>query len=124
MEVRSPSQPEMRHPIPSLDFLWFCEGCQRYHDEEMFETPGDPLCLSQLRRQERIAEGLVEDTEHRTRVGKAVPRPTAGKAPAVALEAYKKRLLAELKAEGVPEWEVWARAQPALEAKRAELGLG
>ncbi|MEL6447367.1 MAG: hypothetical protein AAFQ62_05395 [Pseudomonadota bacterium] len=117
-------EPSRQHPDSRLAFLWFCEGCRRYHDEEMFEKPGDPLCLSQLRRQERIAEGLVEDTKHRTRTGKAVPRPATGKAPAVALEAYKKRLLAELKAEGVPEWEVWARAQPALEAKRVELASG
>lgn len=110
---------------PKLPWLKFCVGCNRYHDSELFIREEDEVCATQVRRAERIKEGLIDYSDVQGSGTKAgIRRRIKSLKDAEAeLVKYKARRKQELLEEGVMPHEVWAILQGDLAAKRQALGL-
>ena len=116
---------------PTVPWLLWCNGCERYRDnsndpeDRMFGPYLDHECLVCTRKKERITQGLctpenskvgASRSSYRRRVDVQVKRENA-------LAEYKAKLVRNLRANGVKEWQMYELVKPRVAAKRMELGF-
>lgn len=96
-----------RHP--KLPFLFHCETCKKFRDEELWDGVIASECSLCKRKRERIRLSLFDPKDHRSSGAKArYRRERSQKANfEKAFGAWKLKRRQELTEAGVPSWDHW-----------------